>query len=311
MKKVSIIVPVYNAELYLKTCIDSILNQTYQNIELILVDDGSSDNSSTIYNEYLGDPRVNIIKKENGGVSSARNSGIKEATGDYIMFVDSDDYIELTMIEEYVKYMTSNQMIIGGFNEIYVNKIFRHNPYKQKITEQLEIINLIFHGVEIGGFLFNKIYDSNIIKKHNLYLNEEIHMCEDLLFNINYLFYIEKVTVMPDSLYNYRMRRSSATWSFDENLYNDLKLCLKTIEQLLESNDLLDVQFLYYKLNLLYKYSYSDKNEKKSLDYDYKVVMKSKDISIKRKVKLFLMKNMNYIYQIYMKIKIHRNKLFK
>lgn len=311
MKKVSIIVPVYNAELYLKTCIDSILNQTYQNIELILVDDGSSDNSSTIYNEYLGDPRVNIIKKENGGVSSARNSGIKEATGDYIMFVDSDDYIELTMIEEYVKYMTPNQMIIGGFNEIYVNKIFRHNPYKQKITEQLEIINLIFHGVEIGGFLFNKIYDSNIIKKHNLYLNEEIHMCEDLLFNINYLFYIEKVTVMPDSLYNYRMRRSSATWSFDENLYNDLKLCLKTIEQLLESNDLLDVQFLYYKLNLLYKYSYSDKNEKKSLDYDYKVVMKSKDISIKRKVKLFLMKNMNYIYQIYMKIKIHRNKLFK
>lgn len=311
MKKVSIIVPVYNAELYLKPCIDSILNQTYQNIELILVDDGSSDNSSTIYNEYSGDYRVNIIKKENGGVSSARNIGIKKATGDYIMFVDSDDYIELTMVEEYVKYMTSNQMIIGGFNEIYVNKIFSHKPDKQKITEQLEMINLIFHGSGIGGFLFNKIYDINTIKKHNIYLNEKIHMCEDLLFNINYLFHIEKVIVISDSLYNYRMRKSSATWSFDENLYNDLKLCLKTIEQLLESNNLLDVQFLYYKLNLLYKYSYSDKTEKKYADYDYKVIMKSKDISIKRKIKLFLMKNMNFIYKIYMKIKIHRNKLFK
>lgn len=311
MKKVSIIVPVYNAELYLKQCIDSILNQTYQNIELILVDDGSSDNSSTIYNEYTTDSRVTIIKKENGGVSSARNTGIKEATGDYIMFVDSDDYIELTMVEEYVKYMSLNQMVIGGFNEIYVNKIFRHNPNKQKINEQLEIINLIFRGTEIGGFLFNKIYDINIIKKHNIYLNEKIHMCEDLLFNINYLFHIGRVIVISDSLYNYRMRKSSATWSFDENLYNDLKLCLKQIEQLLKSNNLLDVQFLYYKLNLLYKYSYSDKNEKKYIERDYRILMKCKDISTKRKIKLFIMKNMNFIYKFYMKTKIHCNKLFK
>ena len=95
--KISVIVPVYNVEKYLKQCLDSIVNQTYKNLEIIIVNDGTKDNSMKIVEEYLQDKRIKVINKENGGLSSARNIGIKEATGDYISFIDSDDYISLNM----------------------------------------------------------------------------------------------------------------------------------------------------------------------------------------------------------------------
>ena len=95
--KVSVIVPVYNVEKYLKQCLDSIVNQTYKNLEIIIVNDGTKDNSMKIVEEYLQDKRIKVINKENGGLSSARNRGIEEATGEYISFVDSDDYIDLNL----------------------------------------------------------------------------------------------------------------------------------------------------------------------------------------------------------------------
>ena len=98
--KISVIVPVYNTEAYLKECVDSIVNQTYQNLEILLVDDGSTDNSGAMAEKFaLEDKRVRVFHKENGGSSSARNLGIKEATGEYIGFIDSDDYIEPDMYE--------------------------------------------------------------------------------------------------------------------------------------------------------------------------------------------------------------------
>lgn len=97
---ISVIVPVYNVENYLCKCVDSIINQTYNNLEIILVDDGSTDGSASICDEYvLKDSRVKVIHKENGGVSSARNIGIAEASGEYICFVDSDDWLELDYFE--------------------------------------------------------------------------------------------------------------------------------------------------------------------------------------------------------------------
>ena len=101
--KISIIVPIYNVEKYLRKCIDSILNQSYDNLQIILVDDGSPDNCPKICDEYLNkDNRIQVIHKSNGGLSSARNAGIKVANGKYIAFIDSDDYIELNMIEKLV-----------------------------------------------------------------------------------------------------------------------------------------------------------------------------------------------------------------
>ena len=101
MQKISVIVPVYNTEKYIKKCLDSIINQTYSNIEIIIINDGSTDNSELIINEYLKEypDKIKYYKKENGGLSDARNYGVTKATGDYICFVDSDDYIDINLFE--------------------------------------------------------------------------------------------------------------------------------------------------------------------------------------------------------------------
>ena len=101
--KISVVIPVYGVEKYIRQCLESIINQTYKNLEIIVVNDGTKDNSMKIVEEYLSDERIKIINKQNGGLSSARNRGMEEATGKYIFFVDSDDWIELNTIEILVK----------------------------------------------------------------------------------------------------------------------------------------------------------------------------------------------------------------
>lgn len=126
---ISIIVPVYNVEKYLNKCIDSIINQTYKNIEIILVDDGSTDNSGKICDEYLlRDSRIKVIHKNNGGLSSARNEGINISSGEYIGFVDSDDWVEPNMYEEmYKKILYSNADIVDcGYWKEYENKSIKY-----------------------------------------------------------------------------------------------------------------------------------------------------------------------------------------
>ena len=120
--KISVIVPVYNAEKYLQRCIDSILNQTFPNFELLLIDDGSKDQSGEICDEYAKkDSRVKVFHKENGGVSSARNVGIDNAVGEYICFCDSDDWVEKTWLLSFFERMCDNDMLITSFN-IYENE---------------------------------------------------------------------------------------------------------------------------------------------------------------------------------------------
>ena len=115
MKKVSIIVPIYNAEEYLPKCIDSLINQTYQNIEIILLNDGSTDNTQNIIASYK-DKRIIAINKKNTGIADTRNEGIKKSTGEYIMFVDSDDYLELNSIELLIKKLEKDKSDIVMFN---------------------------------------------------------------------------------------------------------------------------------------------------------------------------------------------------
>ena len=117
---VSVVVPVYNVAPYLKRCIDSILNQTEQDLELILVDDGSTDGSGEICDEYADDPKVTVIHKKNGGLSDARNTGIREARGEYILFVDSDDYVDADILEKLLAGTKDGvDVVIGGYRKIY------------------------------------------------------------------------------------------------------------------------------------------------------------------------------------------------
>lgn len=150
MCKVSIIVPVYNVEKYLNRCIDSIIKQTFENIEIILVDDGSTDNSSKICDEYaLKDHRIKVIHKANGGLSEARNYGIDVATGDYLLFVDSDDYIDVNLIKNLEQYM-DNQLDVIKFKIIRVDEYGKEikkvdGPIFEELSGEKAFKELVFH----------------------------------------------------------------------------------------------------------------------------------------------------------------------
>ena len=130
--KISVIIPIYNVEKYLSRCLESVINQTYKNLEIILVNDGSTDNSSKIIQQYY-DPRIKIINKINGGLSSARNAGLKICTGDYITFVDSDDWIELDMIEFMTKQVCNTNCDLVVIKEIIkYGETAYFNPRKRR-----------------------------------------------------------------------------------------------------------------------------------------------------------------------------------
>ena len=140
-KLISIIVPIYKVEIYLRKCIDSIVNQTYKNIEILLIDDGSPDNCGIICDEYAKkDERIKVIHKENGGLSDARNYGIEASTGDYIIFIDSDDYVSESMCENLLICALENNadIVSCNFKEIYIDNN-REKINKQSIKKSLEI----------------------------------------------------------------------------------------------------------------------------------------------------------------------------
>ena len=148
MSKVSIVVPIYNVEKYLKQCIESIINQTLQDIEIILVDDGSPDNCPQICDEYAKkDSRIKVVHKKNGGLSSARNAGIEVATGDFIGFVDSDDYIELDMYEKMYNIAKENHVdfVVSDYYKVSdKGKIITTIDMNEGIYDKNRIIKEIF-----------------------------------------------------------------------------------------------------------------------------------------------------------------------
>ncbi len=208
MPQISVIVPVYNVEKYLSRCIDSILNQTFSDFELILVDDGSPDQSGKICDEYaLKDSRVKVIHKKNGGVSAARNTGIDEAVGEYIMFVDSDDYIDENML--------SDMMIHNG-----VDAIFCGFTYVDKMGNKIKKCSVKdFCAIEKPLFIekhymkckknyiisgpCNKIFKTEVIKRNNVKFDETISICEDGSFVMNALQYCKTFSNIGASYYNY------------------------------------------------------------------------------------------------------------
>lgn len=203
--KISVIVPVYNKSDTLKHCIDSILNQDYQNLELILVDDGSSDNSFDICSKYAEkDNRVKVFKKENGGVSSARNFGLKIASGEFIQFVDADDFLEKDMCSKMLYAIN-----LGHFDVVVCSyKKYDGDKIKNKISLDFECEN-VFQFKDKFSFLFenalfnppwNKLYKR---EKINSLFDENISLGEDLLFNLEYFKTCEKVKIIKTCLYNY------------------------------------------------------------------------------------------------------------
>lgn len=229
--KVSIIVPIYNMEKYLNRCIESILNQDYKNIELILVNDGSIDNSIGICNEYKKMSNiVKVIDKKNGGVSSARNVGIDVSTGEWIMFVDPDDYLKPNIVSTLVKNIDEKNDIICcscvvDVDNKYINSSFFKTDFvAQTIDEKkkmfLQLIDFKYkqdNAYTAIGVPWGKIYRKNFLSINNLYFDTKLKRMQDNIFNTYAFYFANSIKYINKSLYvyNYEHMKTSIfeyTW---------------------------------------------------------------------------------------------------
>lgn len=253
--KISIIVPVYNVEQYVGECIESILNQSFKNIELILINDGSKDNSGFICDEYAKkDNRIKVIHKKNEGVSIARNIGIKNASGEYIAFVDSDDLVDkeiyttmLQVIEE-----TGSDLVMCRYKKIYNDgkKELALEPLREGLYDKEQIFNnLILDMIGndpsdmskplIMGSIWRCLYKKEIIDKYKIEF-PIIKIAEDMLFHLYYLVACKKVYVVEQALYYYRYNELSATKNYINNLWEVLMYQLELVEDGLNKFNLLN-----------------------------------------------------------------------
>jgi glycosyltransferase involved in cell wall biosynthesis len=259
--KISIIVPIYNAERFLYKCLDSIINQKYKNIEIILVNDGSSDKSGEICNKYADvDNRIQVLHIENQGVSNARNKGIELASGGYIGFVDSDDWIDEEMYSDMLNKLTTynadiimcGHVIYDGENERYVGF-----PWKQDSVIEFEDI----HKTVIPSFLApmdiygNKqqivmgsvckcLFKRDLIKQNQILFDTQIKYTEDTVFIIQSFIKAKKVLFINTPYYHYRKERErkiSTTQKYIENMYSSLKLSQRHIYKTLDESGCLNL----------------------------------------------------------------------
>lgn len=310
--KYSIIIPIYNAETYLDECLMSLKNQIYENFEVILVDDGSTDNSCKIYNKYeKEDKRFKVFKKKNGGVSSARNLGLLKASGKYILFVDSDDYCDNKLLKIIDENIDNNIDIISfGYYKKYKNIICDVKPnFKETINDyQLGF----YEGEEILGYLWNKVFLNEIIKFNKIQFNTDIHYSEDLIFVTDYFKYVNKFLVIDDCLYFYRMRKNSATFNF----YNEKSVTsLDAYNYLYNKSDnqkikeIIKFEYLknYYRLKKII-----DKNNNYKIREDFLLNEKTiiNRVSLKDKITYGIIKYLNPIYILIKKLKEIKYKLY-
>lgn len=222
-KLVTVIVPVYNVESYLAKCLDSVVGQTYRNLQIILVNDGTKDNSLEICEKYArDDSRIIIINKQNGGLSSARNKGMEYAEGEYCYFMDSDDYIESDLIEKAVAKMESEaaDMVVFGIERFReedggVAETFEPEERVYELADprqRFEFIAREYYQCHVAFEVWNKLYRMDIIKKYGIQFEDNrVIFSEDVCFLSYYLLHACRIVSMSDKLYHYVIRGSSLT----------------------------------------------------------------------------------------------------
>ena len=222
---ISIIIPVYNGEKYLRPCIDSILHQTYQHWELLLIDDGSPDSSGAICDEYASDPRISVVHKENGGQASARNQGVAMAKGEYISFVDCDDWLETDMYERMVQTMHSQQaeIIICGYIEEYKSRQKKvHADGEMKVYEASEALKLVLRG-KIGSYLWSMLFRREVVQE----LMPDLNPYEDHATIFKWISHARRVVVLHQAFYHYRQLGSSSLHSYNPKKGNHFFQAIK------------------------------------------------------------------------------------
>lgn len=209
---ISIIIPVYNTEKYIRRCIDSVIAQSYSDWELILVDDGSTDGSGKICDEYAEkDERIRVFHKENGGVSSARNVGLDNANGEWVSFVDSDDWIEIGYVETIKNIGNNPDIVFFPMNFRYENGEVLARIPKSVNTEGRDNVERIICNLKYGvindvfGWVFVKFFKKTIVDEYHIRFDENIRLREDEMFTMDYCRYINSIMVLDKLLYNYQI----------------------------------------------------------------------------------------------------------
>ncbi len=263
MKKISIIIPVYNVEKYLKKCLDSVIKQSYKNLEIIMVDDGSTDNSLNICLDYQKkDFRIKVIHQENKGLSAARNRGFEESTGEYIWFIDSDDFIEENSIEVIKPYLDKYDIIVFNYTEVRKDKVIKMNDTKEydNVNQKYMLSYVI---------AWNKIYKRYILDGEKFpegYIYEDVYLMPTLGLKTN------KIVFIDEFLYNHVYRENSiinSGFKLDDKLY-----ALKHLDEKLAYNYKDELELIYIH-NLLIA-CLMDKTTNYHLYNEINVVMKDK-----------------------------------
>ena len=309
---VSIIVPVYNGEKYLERCFMSLVNQTYHDIEVIIIDDGSTDSSYDICNFYAKKfSNITVIKKENGGVSSARNIGLINAKGDFITFVDSDDYVDCMFIQNLMtaQKLYNADLLISNAIDVYENGdiVPAKNINKILFLNQEEAI---FHFLKSDYYTpvcWGRLYRKSCIK--SLKFDEKLRIAEDGKFFLSAIENSEQIYVIPDTKYYYYIRNGSTVHSgFTEIYYDEIEFCEELVERY-KYSEKLSITANYKLFNFLSRlliitdFPYRDyliiKEKYKGLYYKMRT-----DISFKHKIKYHILQS-TLLRNIYVRIKNH------
>lgn len=231
MKKVSVIVPAYNAEKYLEACLDSICEQTYPVLEILVVDDGSKDlTASIIRSRAEQDARIIPYYNENHGVSYSRNFGLEHCTGEYVTFVDADDLVAPDFIAQMIHDLEEADADIAVIG-VAKSKLFEPEMFTNGVTstyEESEMLKQVFGAFE--GFVWNKLYRKSLFQTKSIRLEQSIAVCEDLLFNVIYLLNCKKAVYNCGQKYFYRQIENSASNRLDNPKWFD---AMKAYQQII------------------------------------------------------------------------------
>ena len=262
---ISIIVPVYNVEEYLPQCVDSLLQQTYPNVEIILIDDGSSDQSSRICDAYAEkDQRVKVIHQKNQGVSAARNNGIAAATGEWMTFVDADDWLDTDACQRLINETQQQDgcdVVIFSFVKNYEEGEYPNKPlYSDNCVMQTpaELDALRVDVLEkqldcnVLRLTFSKMIKRALIQGHGIIFNKAVPLCEDLLFWFETFQYARKVVYVNRFFYHYRQSINSATYRYRKDVCGEQDRMLSTLKALIDHTPAPEIFTRGYYMEVFY-----------------------------------------------------------
>lgn len=257
---ISVIIPVYNGEKHLSACLESVLIQTHENLEIILINDGSNDDSGMICDEYAKkDRRIKVLHQKNTGVSAARNAGLDIASGEYIGFVDSDDTIEPDMFDKLMKAMIlyEKQIAVCGHLRFHIDNSVEKRDNKE-IPANLSVVETLQYMIPdryFEGFLWNKLFNACLINEGKIIrFDIEIHFCEDLLFVSQCLLKSNGIAYVGEALYHYRLKEEGLMYSYGVKRHTELVAWKKVKElwgkQPYPINNLLQARYMEAAINL-------------------------------------------------------------